>query len=682
MKHILSYPYYIISIIVVWHIAPLSSRYHNSLNNKGTNKDSTIIIQEQPVYDPSSYRSHHNKMFHNITIIAPSVNIHDLPQSQFSTTDWQKYLKHIGCTTAHEILKDPLRYQYLPFLLLAKQLPEYHSYVEHFYHQYKSYSWLHKKWLYLWGNYPIDLEKHFQQLDQESTIIEQNRLQAERCAQERITLCNQYINMTESFHRDYNCLPQDAYQGRLKALNSIKNGNNTRTTRPYDIPEAIDLFASDHEIDLHRFIHGSYNEYEYALNNEFIHQIGLLAAAEQMAIYKLDDTMIDMVTEGVHIGLEANSRYNTQAATILANYGWRALNIIKSVKDGVILGTSRIAHMIRHPIDTATEMIVGIGQIGLLAQKAAVTIMHVEYLWERGEEEDIINYYKELHQYAAIIGHEIQQSYAKTSTDDLIKYCTAFGVEALLTHKLTQWMSKCASYLSRAAPEANALLYAEYAPCKTALTTEECIQESILLNEATHNADNIKPLITRKMHIEAAKEIERKFYHLYQPYKVDLESEIILLKKEFEGTCHAFGIDNKKYIKFPYEHTFGIDLCLNKKGNFSINGFHHDYMNYCEKNNIVEFINKIMYENGFYKADIKIGSNIIHGKTFFPAEWPREKVMQCIKDTYIDFIQSGKTPILENEKYMINIKRLNNINIEMYITKNFNITTAYPVLKK
>lgn len=83
-----------------------------------------------------------------------------------------------------------------------------------------------------------------------------------------------------------------------------------------------------------------------------------------------------------------------------------------------------------------------------------------------------------------------------------------------------------------------------------------------------------------------------------------------------------------------------------------------------------------------YKADIFISGRYVDTKTFFPAHWSRREVIEKIYATYEDFIKCSMHPALTKDgKYLIKHIVEKGVEIEMYITKNGRIVTAYPVLK-
>ena len=161
-----------------------------------------------------------------------------------------------------------------------------------------------------------------------------------------------------------------------------------------------------------------------------------------------------------------------------------------------------------------------------------------------------------------------------------------------------------------------------------------------------------------------------------------VQKEIELLRPLFDNKLKGFAEFANKYIKIDYEHLLGMELKFNRFDVPKIGGFHHDYMNIVEKEGIIEFANKVINKHGVYSVDLMYGTaEIKRGKTFFPSDWSREKVINAIYEAYENFMQSGVPPLLaKNGKYELSGFTKEGIKIEMYITKNGRVTTAYPIV--
>lgn len=170
----------------------------------------------------------------------------------------------------------------------------------------------------------------------------------------------------------------------------------------------------------------------------------------------------------------------------------------------------------------------------------------------------------------------------------------------------------------------------------------------------------------------------------------EVRAEIIMLQEKFACVQNCIPACAKKgfaefagkHIKIPYEHILAIELKWNDVKNTlsGISGFHHDFMGAVEKSGLLKFVRKGVEKNGCYMADILVDGSRVSGKTFFPQSWSREKVIGKIYEAYENFIKSGA--IIKKEaggKYIISGFTNEGIEIEMYITKKAQITTAYPI---
>jgi hypothetical protein len=181
------------------------------------------------------------------------------------------------------------------------------------------------------------------------------------------------------------------------------------------------------------------------------------------------------------------------------------------------------------------------------------------------------------------------------------------------------------------------------------------------------------------------KEVVKDTQVLLQSFRAEhmakLEPEIVRLRKIFDCTRKGFAECKDKWIKIAYKHIFGFDLSFSKKGKPDFGGFHHDLMNLFENSGVFEFANKVIHQSGFYCADIIINGKRFK-KSFFPAEWTREKVISKIYEVYENFIKNGGIPELgPNGVYKIENYIQEGVEIRIYITQKGKVLTAYPILK-
>jgi len=166
----------------------------------------------------------------------------------------------------------------------------------------------------------------------------------------------------------------------------------------------------------------------------------------------------------------------------------------------------------------------------------------------------------------------------------------------------------------------------------------------------------------------------------YAKIAVELEPEIATIKKTYDRTRNGFAEFADIKVTMECKHILGMELDLSKKGKLTIGGFHHDLKKVIEKSDILSFTNRVSYEHGFYKATLFDKGNFVKNATFFPAEWPRDKVISKIYEAYDNFIKSGAIAPEKGGKYIIDGLISEGITIRIFITKNGRIVTAYPKL--
>jgi hypothetical protein len=101
-----------------------------------------------------------------------------------------------------------------------------------------------------------------------------------------------------------------------------------------------------------------------------------------------------------------------------------------------------------------------------------------------------------------------------------------------------------------------------------------------------------------------------------------------------------------------------------------------------EQNDSINFINKEYGKYDCYIAELVI-DNYLHAsnRTFFPADWTQEKIVNKINEAYDNFKASNETPILNRkQKYTIRGFTKENIEIEMIFTTDGKMKTAYPII--
>jgi len=149
-----------------------------------------------------------------------------------------------------------------------------------------------------------------------------------------------------------------------------------------------------------------------------------------------------------------------------------------------------------------------------------------------------------------------------------------------------------------------------------------------------------------------------------------------------EGKFKGIGPLSNQYTRFLWKHIFAPDFRKGKESYIArLAGWHHDYKNIIEKSGLIKVVNKKMFKNGFYKADVMwLGKSLPKSKSFFPADWTTNKVMNIIIEAYQDALKYGNVEQISSG-YKIIGKTKCGITLKMYASKNGIISTVFPLLE-
>lgn len=360
--------------------------------------------------------------------------------------------------------------------------------------------------------------------------------------------------------------------------------------------------------------------------------------------------------------------------------------IAQGMYDGVSESLRGAAHAVCHPLATAEDIGNSFVTVGYCLGKAIYSAAEYEGVADLGETHPHIAcaMVQKLVDEPSVLPILYEQ--AKTmSTQDVARVGTKTVVDMMLLHGAIKVVSVIAK---EALPVFLSCMRKGAQSADIAITTEgipvRCAEEVSSLMSGLEKVGGA----TTKVITESRMLIENMANLLMS----ELKAEIIMLREKFAcvqnclPNCAKKGFAEFKngHIKIPYEHILGIELKWNElKGTLSgISGFHHDFMGTLEKSGLLKFVRKGVEKNGCYLVDIILDGSRIPGKTFFPQHWSREKVVSKIYEAYDNFIKSGAIPELNNKgKYVINGYTNEGIEIQMFITKNGQMATAYPIVE-
>ena len=175
--------------------------------------------------------------------------------------------------------------------------------------------------------------------------------------------------------------------------------------------------------------------------------------------------------------------------------------------------------------------------------------------------------------------------------------------------------------------------------------------------------------------INKAKELfEKAYYPIAQSIAEDIKA-IRKLYKEIKPEKLFFF---EKELNIDYAHILGVDIKWHETKEMwkNFGGCHHDYAGLLEKSKAATITKTVIRNDGCYYAEVLIAGKK-QNRAFFPQHWSREDVAKKIWEAYEN--KSGIKPILQdNGTYKIKGLTSEGILIEMCITQNGTMNTAYP----
>ena len=127
------------------------------------------------------------------------------------------------------------------------------------------------------------------------------------------------------------------------------------------------------------------------------------------------------------------------------------------------------------------------------------------------------------------------------------------------------------------------------------------------------------------------------------------------------------------------EHIFDLQFRLDKSGQLKrVHGFHHDYMRMFERSGLIEVLEEKAGPGGCYKLKFRV-NGVEDEKTFFPAHWTREKVIEKIAEA-----SNNIKTIIKIDWRGAKILRgitSDGIEIQLIIESDGSLTSVYPILE-
>jgi len=355
--------------------------------------------------------------------------------------------------------------------------------------------------------------------------------------------------------------------------------------------------------------------------------------------------------------------------------------IVKGAAEGVRESLQGAVHAVCHPIEAVQEVAQSLAVAGYYVGKLAYSVYAFDAACELLEadpehfDQKIREHVIDPQVFTAVYEHVTNN----VSTEDVARVGTKAVVDTMLLHGVTKVVSAIAeesvaafiSCMRKAEQSADVALTAENISVKCGEEIASVVQK---MENTVQNMQAATEIIT-----DSRASIESLTHGFLQ----EVVQEVEFLKKLFDCKAKGFAEFSNQWIKIPYAHILGMELKWAKEGSLiKFSGFHLDIKQTIEKSGAIQFINKIVNEHGCYKASLIIDGLEIPKKTFFPAHWSRQQVIEKIYEAYDNFIKSGMTcDVCKNGKYKINGFTKEGIEIEMFFNKNGQMATAYPIVK-
>jgi hypothetical protein len=602
----------------------------------------TIPHQQQPIHSSAaSERYLHNQ---------------SLQQSHHSEQNLQRLsaqqlvqLFALKGYTQQQILNKRALYMNPEFVALAKSYAGYEQAVADLHQKLQQTSGFYK-WLgTLNGYHKKGLTKQIAALYQE---LQHKKITSETA--DWSTLCDIY--------QKYGCGTCAHIQKRFDALECMKKQGDLHVHQHYELDRNVSSLLQSCGCDATAYttVYGS--QLQQVLHQECMELLARTAVLPNSPYaYDHQEVLVDCI--------DAAREYNREGlvhkASMVEDFCWALLDYSSAVLEGATLGIVGAVHdMITHPIQTAVCVIAGKYLLAYQLCKVVCNVadIGVTALVDASRAQEKWNDYIE--PINTILG-AIKNK--EVTVRNAIKTGATLVVGLIAQHKLLGGLNKFYTTAKIKAFEfcqKNPLLRPRYH-----MTTPDGI-----FMKTPEGLTGLGTVVE-----EVVKDSKALLEGVHKAFLQTLESEIAALRTSFDRARKGFGGFASKYIKINYEHILGMELYFSRRGVPQIGGFHHDFMGKIEKSGVFEFVNKVVDKTGFYKAELLYRGESVKEITFFPAHWSRKEVISKIYEAYDNFIKENAVAELKPDgKFRLQGLTNEGVTIEMYITQQGKITTAYP----
>jgi hypothetical protein len=406
------------------------------------------------VPNPVIFSTQHGSFHHHAA--TPHYNLNRMNTEQLA---W--YFRTQGYTES-EILSHPGLYMNQAYLALVKQLPQYPEFVKKYHNKYRAYTDCRKWWGKINLRYFDGMQEQFAQLYEE---CEKQQLAQEVCEQKRRQLkaqqereartqqqqkVNDYCAKIDAIRHDdemVQTIPSHHQQARDAAYTQIKTVALDTVTRNYTVASATIIFVRDYDITKADLTTLRGNVYEHQLHSEFLEQCTEAHTISNYYALQSSNLLINAIGHSVAIGMEANRLQQPDTATIWASFGWKTLEIMKGIGNGLLLCTESVVHCINYPDHAIIKFVHALGNITGCCMRAIGTAVYWHELMEQGNALLMAQEMDDVATKIALCGVLCANTLSTLSVRNVAKNSTYIVVDMLITHKMLTLGSRLCSQL-------------------------------------------------------------------------------------------------------------------------------------------------------------------------------------------------------------------------------------------
>jgi hypothetical protein len=454
----------------------------------------------------------------------------------------------------------------------------------------------------------------------------------------------------------YLCCPDQYKQQRIEAIKEYMNGRYNWGECTYQLSPGVENILRVHDIDVDDYT------YCYGISmQQSVHQecIAVLEGiARESGAY--NNTMTESLVRCLHAGRLYNQAGCVAKAYAWLDLCWTLLDCCCLVSEGVFDGVMKVADNVIHPIRTIKGMTHSVVLAGHCLAK--VLAFYGEFFIFR----DPDNLVRMCNGFDAV--YAALSMYVRQHPRETLREASSLITQAVLmqvgTKALHEFFADAAVHM----PE-----YLEYLDQQMPPLSSQVLQAQTMAPAIAHNAmATLAQAYNVRHDIALLSEIVNKL----GPY-MPLGQHLPDLEKIYKKSVKGFGDCEGTFVEWQdgLKHIFEPSVKQYKNGKLKIDGFHHDYLNQLENIGEIQLTNKVMCEEGFYKAEVAYrGAN--SPKTFFPADWSREKLVQVL----LRFTEKHKDKaVLDRGAWKIEEYFHTGIRMRVIISKNMQLISAYPI---